>query len=216
MPTRSTLIAEPNSRRAVLRSSLGAIAGVSALALPVVANAITPSPDAELFALQPEIDAADRLAKEANDALNRLEAVYEAATPPEPVPEPVRPTPFPVVENDQRSTAERVTAAVEQVRVLYAERDARHDREWLAWNDGCLRLAEECGLTAANDRAEEADHRVMSLADKLATTRATTLAGLIFKARHAAAHFPGDRDEEVTASIVDDLLAMDDEKWRVA
>jgi len=33
---------------------------------------------------------------------------------------------------------------------------------------------------------------------------AKTLAGLIFKARYAASHYPEEYDEEVMASIVDD------------
>ena len=45
----------------------------------------------------------------------------------------------------------------------------------------------------------------MELQARVAETPARTLAGLIFKARYAAAN---DHDPEVMISIVDDLLAM--------
>ena len=44
--------------------------------------------------------------------------------------------------------------------------------------------------------------------DALAETPAKTLAGLIFKARYAAAHYRAEYDSDVMVSIVDDLLAM--------
>jgi hypothetical protein len=44
---------------------------------------------------------------------------------------------------------------------------------------------------------------------------ATTLAGLIFKARYAAAHYSRDFEPEVMVSIVEDLLAMDEETANV-
>ena len=42
----------------------------------------------------------------------------------------------------------------------------------------------------------------------IVATRARTLAGLIFKAKFAATHFPGDPEEKVMVSIVEDLLTM--------
>ena len=43
----------------------------------------------------------------------------------------------------------------------------------------------------------------------LAATPATTLVGLIFKARYAATHYEDDYDTDVMISIVHDLLAME-------
>jgi hypothetical protein len=66
----------------------------------------------------------------------------------------------------------------------------------------------ESGLTAAEEAQNAAADVRLSLSDVVVTIRATTLAGLIFKARFAASHFPGDPDEDVMRSIVEDLLAM--------
>jgi hypothetical protein len=61
-------------------------------------------------------------------------------------------------------------------------------------------------LAAAEEAQNEADKVSLRIRDeKLIPMRARTLEGLIFKARYAARF---DYDEYVTASIVDDLLAM--------
>lgn len=52
---------------------------------------------------------------------------------------------------------------------------------------------------------------MLELRDRLVEMRATTLAGLIFKARYAAEHYSGDPDPMVVDSILDDLLAMGEE-----
>ena len=44
---------------------------------------------------------------------------------------------------------------------------------------------------------------------------ATTLAGLVFKAKYAAAHFGGAPDEIVVESILDDLLALGGREARI-
>ena len=66
----------------------------------------------------------------------------------------------------------------------------------------------DSGLTAAEEAVNAADHVRLAIRDKIVSTRARTLAGLTFKARYAASHFPGDPDEDVMRSIVEDLLAM--------
>ena len=71
------------------------------------------------------------------------------------------------------------------------------------------RLKGECGVTAAHELEEAAHETTGRAAQALVDTPATTLAGLIFKARYAATHYSDDYDEEVTVSI-DDLLAMAD------
>jgi hypothetical protein len=200
----------PTTRRA----ALGALASASALALPAVSSsAALPTGDAELLALQPEIEEADRLDKAAIAALSRLEDAYNETMPPEPIPESVKLTALPTtIENDGLTAGERAMAGVKHVRKLYDERDSRYDEAMRAWENECARLAAECGLTAADDHASEANKRVNSLRDKVAATRATTLAGLKFKAKYASEHYPPDDwAEEVMASITEDLLAMDGE-----
>jgi hypothetical protein len=59
---------------------------------------------------------------------------------------------------------------------------------------------------------EDAVHETISqVRADLVDTPARRLAGLIFKARYVAAHRRTEYDEEVMASIVDDLLAMTDD-----
>ena len=72
----------------------------------------------------------------------------------------------------------------------------------------CKRLRGECGLTAANAEQNAAVDAILDVRDKVEAIPATTLAGLIFKAKFAAAHFGGEPDEFVTASIVDDLITL--------
>jgi hypothetical protein len=72
-------------------------------------------------------------------------------------------------------------------------------------------MKDECGLTAASEMQYAVHETVSQLQADLIDTPAKTLAGLIFKARYAATHYSGEYDEEVTASIVDDLLAMADD-----
>jgi hypothetical protein len=68
-------------------------------------------------------------------------------------------------------------------------------------------------LRLGRSRAKQNDTQdvVMSLRDRIAEIQATTLTGLIFKARYAASHYEGEYDADVMASIVDDLLALDGE-----
>ena len=49
----------------------------------------------------------------------------------------------------------------------------------------------------------------ISVRNTIAETPATTLAGLKFKVKYAAAHCEGAYDAEVVTSIVDDLLAKE-------
>jgi hypothetical protein len=78
-----------------------------------------------------------------------------------------------------------------------------------AWEQECERLKKECGQAAAEVAERENSAAVMEIADVIAETPATTLAGLIFKARYAAEHYGDSYDQEVMISIVDDLLEME-------
>jgi hypothetical protein len=75
----------------------------------------------------------------------------------------------------------------------------------------CERLKLECGVHDAELAQSEAQDAVADLRYKVIEIPATTLAGLIFKARYAADHYPGEYEPEVMVSIVDDLLALDEE-----
>src|SRR5271170_3123672 len=59
----------------------------------------------------------------------------------------------------------------------------------------CERLEAECGVTAAEEMQAMA-HKTISQVQ----------ADLVDKARYTAAHWPGEWDDEVMVSIVDDLL----------
>jgi hypothetical protein len=76
------------------------------------------------------------------------------------------------------------------------------------WREARDQAERNSGLTAAEDAANAADAVRLAIRAEIISTRARTLNGLIFKARYAASHFPGDPDEDVMRSIAEDLLAM--------
>jgi hypothetical protein len=88
------------------------------------------------------------------------------------------------------------------------EEDCAFEERHAIWMEDADRTRHESGLTAAEDAQEEADDVRLEIRDRIAVTRDRTLDRLIFKARFAAAHFEGDPDEDVVASILDDLVAM--------
>jgi hypothetical protein len=86
---------------------------------------------------------------------------------------------------------------------------ARAETAWFAIREKeHERLQIETGVVAARERQRETSDVVYDLRDRIVAIRATTLAGLKFKARYAAKHCEGDPDQEVMDSIVDDLLAL--------
>ena len=84
---------------------------------------------------------------------------------------------------------------------VYEQAFQDHERE-------TERLKDECGLTAASEMQDAVHETVNQLQADLIDAQATTLDGLIFKARYAATHYSDEWDEEVMISIVEDLLAM--------
>jgi hypothetical protein len=80
-----------------------------------------------------------------------------------------------------------------------------------AWRAATEQAEHDSGLTAAEEATNAADRVRLAIRDEIVSTRARTLAGLTFKPRYAAEHFPGDPDEDVTFSIVEDLLGLDGE-----
>jgi hypothetical protein len=190
----------PNSRRAVLRSifAAGAVATVPAAG----AIASVGHPDAALFALQADIEAADRLQSAAFDVRNACERACLAVLPPPP----------PKPEGAKFTDEEWFGTFVKKMTELNSSPSplgAAYDAAIEAWVQEKERLDDEAGLTAAEERVAEAQREGDDIRDQIVATRATTLAGLKFKAKYAVDHYPGEFDQDVMASIVDDLLAME-------
>ena len=68
-----------------------------------------------------------------------------------------------------------------------------------------VKTALEAGLAAAEATVREAQNASDALRNRIVEIPATTLTGLIFKARYAAKH---DCEPDVVTSIVNDLLAI--------
>ena len=174
------------------RAALAALAGVSALAIPTVARALpSGQADAELFALQDAIEAADRNHDAALDALSPAESAAIAAR--EKLPRPERP--------ESRFLAEEWFQTFAQ---KMAEDREKPWPEWIAYEQALTarkeeiaRIKIETGEAAAEERSMETSQAVVAIRDQIVAIRATTLAGLVFKARYAAEHYPGEWDQEV-------------------
>ena len=207
--------AMPAEGQKTCRAALALFAGAPALAiLPAAASALalvsTASPlhpDAALLAMQPTIDAADRELEVASEARNRAEDAYFDKEPDRPA-EPVGP----VFSAEEQKALEAFAAK------LRAGRERGPAPEWVAYEQAVQdhehnteRLKAECGLTAAIEMQDAVYETVSQLQGDLIDMPAKTLAGLIFKARYASAHYEGDYDKDVMVSIVDDLLAMADD-----
>lgn len=186
------------------RGALRAMAGASALAvLPggAAARLIVngPHPDAELLALGPAIDEADRQQHLAIDAEAKVdEAFFEKkrALGPAPI-APEEPEWTAAIEAARK--ANEATEA-RQSTGAYAEAMAAWKAQYEALDAEHTKEAES--LTGpANDKIAE-------LREEILSWQPETLDGLIFKARYAAAHYEYEYDLDVMISIVDDLLAM--------
>jgi hypothetical protein len=194
------------------RAALGALASAPALAvLPVAGSAFalaataSPAhPDAALFAMQSAIEAADGELDAAFVALEPAENAFFAKEPDAPM---LPDCPVFSAEEQQAldAFAAKTRAAQKRGRlpVLVAYYQAVQDYEGER-----ERLKVECGVTAAERMQNAAQDTISGLSAVLAATPATTLAGLIFKARYAATHYSDDYDDGVMISIVDDLMAM--------
>jgi hypothetical protein len=195
----------PLGRRALLRifgaaPALAILPAGSALALASAASPV--HPDAALFAMQSAIDAADRELEAAFGACNPAEKAYFAKRPDRPV-----------MPGADFSPEER--QAVDAMAAVMRKREGAPSPAWAAYyaaaEDHELeteRLKAECGVTAAEEVRDAAHETISQLQADLIDTPAKTLAGLIFKARYAVTHYSDDYDEDVMASIVEDLLAM--------
>jgi hypothetical protein len=186
------------------RAALGALASAPALALASSASPV--HPDAALFAMQSAIDAADRELEAAQAVLNPAQVAYFRKRPDRPAEPEVE---FLAEERqaiDLLGAARRIREGKPPLPdwVAHGQAVADYERE-------CERLEAECGVAAAEEMQAAAHETISQVQADLVGTPAKTLAGLIFKARYAAAHYEGDYDDDVMSSIVDDLLAMADE-----
>ena len=178
------------------RAALGAIAAGAILAAPGAAKAA--NTDAELFALQGPIEVADRELDAALATLGIVEGKEKALFP-------VKPTP-PAMDSASRQAIEEFGRRMAEIQAQApAPEQAANDEALRQWEKDKARARVECGLDAAHAAEAEALAAVMELQARVVETPARTIAGLIFKARYAAAK---DYDQEVLTSIADDLLAM--------
>jgi hypothetical protein len=198
----------PMNRRALLRlfgaAPALAILPATGSALALASAASPVHPDAELFAMQSAIDAADRELEAAQAVLKPAEDAYFDK-------EPARPAmPGADFSAEEQMAVDAMAAVMRERRepspawAAYYQAAEDHERE-------VERLHAECGVTAASEMQDAAHEAISQVQADLIDTPAKTLAGLIFKARYAATHYSDEYDEEVTASIVDDLLAMADD-----
>jgi hypothetical protein len=167
-------------------------------ALTVVALAPEDNPDAALLALQDELAAAD----EVWEALYKQRVVAESAcfalAPPPPA-EPVHD--YTAI---RKALMDGQPLAPKTIKLMKA-----YDQANRARREAMEQAEVKSGLKAAEDAVNAADRVRLAIRDKIIRKRARTLSGMIFKARYAADHFPGDPDEDVMLSIVDDLVAME-------
>lgn len=190
-----------SSRRLFLVA--GTTAALSAT-LKSAAAANMASGDAELFALASQITLADESLEKVCGAHEAAEDVCRAASPPAPVPPK-----FDVSNEDWFKALHAKMAALKDKppsseQVAYDAAVKEHEQL-------CDRIKLDCGFDAVERALDEAQDAVASLREKIAGIRATTLAGLIFKAKYAAVHYESEYDPVMSASIVDDLLALDGE-----
>ena len=207
-------MSENKSRRALLRL-FGAAPALAMLptagsALALASTASPVHPDAELFAMGPAIDAADREFEAALDALDAAEDAYSDKEPDGPAKPEADFLPEELQALDLLGTAAALRAINGRSPTLVA-----YDHAFASHEQEVERLKAECGVTAAHELEDATSKAVNQVRDALAETPATTLAGLIFKARYAATHYRGEYDQDVMVSIVDDLLAMAEEDANV-
>ena len=172
--------------------------------LKVVALASATHPDAALLALQTELAAADQ----AWEALYSKRVVAEKAcfaAVPAPPKEP----------NLDSDAIRKALLSGEALSPKTVQSLRAYDQANKARHEAMERAEHDSGLTAAEDAVNAADSVRLAIRDKIVSIRARTLNGLTFKARYAASHFPGDPDEEVMRSIVEDLLSPAGEAFHV-
>ena len=178
------------------RAALGALVAAGALfaARPAKADNL----DADLFALSPEIEAADRAHVTAIEALEAAERRTLGRVPEKPAAPEMDPERLSAVQEFARRMAELTLREPSPEKLAYDEAQQR-------WEADKARILAEGGVDAAIEAESAALQVVMEVERRLAKTPARTLAGLIFKARYAASR---DYEPDVMTAIIDDLCAM--------
>jgi hypothetical protein len=182
------------SRRGALAGALPALAVAS---LPPAATAASiANPDADLLSLQAEVEAADADHNTALAAFDRADDVYSAlrSQPPEDSPD-----------RDDDEMLARVRTLIAEYKLPSSE---PFNQAVTAWRAEDERLKHECGVVQAEADVAARCDKVAEVRARITATPATTIRGLIFKARYAAEHYPEDYDVDTMQSIVDDLVAM--------
>ena len=161
-------------------------------------------PDAELLALQPEIDDAENefaaALKPVSDAQERFYKIRDKLRSEGPTP-PADPEWEQILASFAAQMAEYRKRAPRPEDLAYEEaRKSLQSAEFEA------RL--ESGLAYAEQLEDEKSVFVSEIKDRMLAMSASTLAGLIFKAKYASER---DYDPDVMASIIDDLVSMAEE-----
>ncbi len=189
------------SRRAALAGALAAVPTLAGASLvPGPSQASPAHPDADLFALKDAIAFADKEFAAALDVSAAADTAFERGRPPRPV--------YPEVVRDEAwHIRVEVIGARFPARAPSPQEEA-HAAAMLRFEAECERLRDECGEAAASEAEDAAHDGVVSLRDEIVQIQATTVAGLVFKAKYAAAHYADEYDPDIMVSIVDDLLAL--------
>jgi chromosome segregation ATPase len=198
------------------RAALASIAAAGAMLAVPAAAALTAHPDAELLALQSDIDIADREFEAVLNNLTRATArFYELRDELRSSEAPISPAGKPISSEDPewKQAISDFGKRVAELRERFPTREeVAHDEARERREQAEAEARVESGLADAERAELEKSDVVSELKDRVLAVQATTLAGLIFKAKYAAAHYtPGDYDSDVMISIVDDLLAMSGE-----
>jgi hypothetical protein len=161
--------------------------------------------DAELLAIGDQLARADEVEDRAHAAHSIAEDKFYAAKPPAPIEPEVDVSGEEWLKALQAKMASDKERGPTPEQAAFEQAKADHEKE-------CERIRLDCGLAAAEEAQREASIAAMEIRDAIAGIQATTLTGLMFKARYAARD--GNNcfyDSEIMFSIVSDLLAMSGE-----
>jgi hypothetical protein len=202
------------SNQQTRRAALGALASVPVLALPAIAAAspstASPShPDAELFAFQAEIEAADHQFNLADAAHALADRSAFAATSPPPIRPDLETAHNMGITNEE--WCERLLKVKDLVNpeLLPPRPPSPYEEAMHAWETERDRHEAKFEVKLTEARLDEAIDNVSDISGQIAAQIATTIAGLKFKAKYAAEHYPDEPDIDVMASIIDDILQME-------
>jgi hypothetical protein len=147
----------PSNRRAFLRAAGAVAAAPAASELAAVGH-----PDAELLAMQPENDAANRAWEVCAQRLNDAQGIYHAMRPKKS--HVLDPLPF----NSVSEALNAFDRDRESVRALLDERDRALAEKEAAWKEEDSRASDESGQTAAYAAQDAAEGVRLEICDRIA------------------------------------------------